>query len=166
MSGCRWQVAYDLPFVPRKKARQGLHIPLFIFRLVFFPQSVPIRVFEMRRSWSSCLAARHVALAAWVRALRTAMYILSTRMLRGWKLSVRWVLLRSTETLATRSASSQRRTLPLRVVAYGIHLFIYLSIYITSRGDPILPTRRDVTKNEILSPLRNAFALGWAKHLL
>ena len=49
--------------------------------------------FEMRRSWSSCVAVRHVALASWVRALRTAMQILSTRVLGSWKESMRWVML-------------------------------------------------------------------------
>ncbi len=39
---------------------------------------------------------------------------------------------RSTETSATRSAPSRRRTLPLRVVAYGIYLSIYhLSTHLT-----------------------------------
>ena len=49
-----------------------------------FPSVGPHPGFEMRRSWSSCEAVRHVALAAWVRALRTAMQILSTRVLGGW----------------------------------------------------------------------------------
>lgn len=38
----------------------------------------------------------------------------------------------STETSATRSASSRRRTLSLRVVAYGIFLFIYLIVIVNS----------------------------------
>ena len=48
-----------------------------------FPSVVSHPGFEMRRSWSSYVAVRHVALAAWVRALRTAMKILSIRVLGG-----------------------------------------------------------------------------------